>query len=146
MTVFGELKVKKLSEPAKLPVKGSPQAAGWDLHSNEEGFLRPGERKLFGTGLAFALPEGYEMQIRPRSGMAWKKGVTVLNSPGTIDSDYRGEVKVMLVNHDKSPVQIRKGDRIAQAVIAQHAEASLILTDDLDDTERGEGGFGSTGS
>ena len=107
--------------------------------------LRPGERAAAPTGIAIALPDGYEAQVRPRSGLALRSGVTQLNTPGTIDSDYRGEIKVILINHGEDAVTIRRGDRIAQLVIAPVVRATWAVTDSLDPTARGDGGFGSTG-
>lgn len=107
--------------------------------------LEPGEVAMVPTGLQIALPAGYEAQVRPRSGLAVKHGITVLNSPGTIDSDYRGECKVILINHSKKAFAIERGERIAQMVIARHVQADWQEVDDLDQTERGAGGFGSTG-
>ena len=108
--------------------------------------LKPGERQLIPTGLAIALPEGYEAQVRPRSGLAFKNGVTVLNSPGTIDADYRGEVKVILANLGTEPFTIERGMRVAQMVVAQYTRVSFNLVEQLDETARGAGGFGSTGT
>jgi len=139
------LKVKRLSNEAKIPAYQSEEAAGFDLHSIEDVVINPGERKLIGTGLAFEIEKGYEVQIRPRSGLAVKHGITVLNSPGTIDSDYRGEIKVLLINLGNEKFEIKKGDRIAQAVIAPVIQAEIIEVDSLSDTKRGAGGFGSTG-
>lgn len=107
--------------------------------------INPGERKLIPTGLRIALPQGYEAQVRPRSGLALKHGVTVLNSPGTIDADYRGEVGVILINLGQEPFEIKHGDRIAQMVVAPYARVSWNSVDSLDETQRGEGGFGHTG-
>ncbi|MBR5964767.1 MAG: dUTP diphosphatase [Treponema sp.] len=107
--------------------------------------LNPGDRALIGTGLFFAIPDGYEIQVRPRSGLAAKNGVTVLNTPGTIDSDYRGELKVILINLGKEKFTVNKGDRIAQIVAAPVTRAAFAVVDSLDQTERGAGGFGSTG-
>jgi dUTP pyrophosphatase len=107
--------------------------------------LAPGARALVPTGLAFAIPEGFEVQVRPRSGLAIRHGLTVLNTPGTIDSDYRGEVKVILVNLGSEPVTVRRGDRIAQAVVAPVVQAVVMEVENLDETGRGSGGFGSTG-
>jgi len=139
------LKVKRLNNEAKIPAYQSEEAAGFDLHSIEDVVINPGERKLIGTGLAFEIEKGYEVQIRPRSGLAFKHGITVLNSPGTIDSDYRGEIKVLLINLGNEKFEIKKGDRIAQAVIAPVIQAEIIEVDSLSDTKRGAGGFGSTG-
>ena len=124
-------------------------SAGFDLRASEYGTIQPNEFKIVPTGLYFDLPENFEMQIRPRSGLAAKKGVTVLNSPGTIDSDYTGEIKVILINHGKNSFEVAKGDRIAQAVIATMTAKNIIKLNKVSkiekDTERGTGGFGSTG-
>ena len=132
-----------------LPAYESAQAAGMDLRAAvpeaEPLVLRPGERIAVPTGLAFALPEGFEGQVRPRSGLAFKHGVTCLNTPGTIDADYRGEVKVILINHGPEAFIIRRGDRIAQLVIAPVVQARWAEVESLDETVRGAGGFGSTG-
>jgi len=132
-----------------LPAYETAQAAGMDLRAavpdDEPLILRPGARHPVPTGLAFALPEGYEAQVRPRSGLAAKHGVTCLNSPGTVDADYRGEVKVILVNLGAEDFTIRRGDRIAQLVIAPVVQAAWREVEDLDQTARGSGGFGSTG-
>ena len=140
-----KLKIKKLKNEAVIPSYQTKEAAGFDLHSIEDVVLKPGERKLIGTGLAFEIEYGYEVQIRPRSGLAFKHGITVLNSPGTIDSDYRGEIKVLLINHSDEEFEIKKGDRIAQAVVASVIQAEIVEVEELSSTERGEGGFGSTG-
>ena len=130
-----------------LPEYATAQSAGLDLRANiEEAIvLNPMERKLVGTGLFMALPPGYEAQVRPRSGLALKHGITVLNSPGTIDADYRGELKVLLVNLSNEPFVVNEGERIAQLVIAKHEKAAFKLVEELDDTERGAGGYGHTG-
>ena len=130
-----------------LPAYATPQSAGMDLRANIQSpiTLNPLERKLIGTGLYMALPEGYEAQVRPRSGLALKHGLTVLNSPGTIDADYRGEIMVLLVNLSDTPFVVNDGERIAQMVIARHEQASLETVDTLDETERGAGGYGHTG-
>lgn len=129
-----------------LPVYMTPGSAGFDLQSAEGVLLSPGERKVVRTGVAIQIPEGYEMQIRPRSGLAAKHGITVVNAPGTIDSDYRGEIMVILLNTDQNlAFTINPGDRIAQAVVAPVVQAELRFVEDLTATERGEGGFGSTG-
>ena len=140
-----KVKIKKLNKEAIIPSYQSEEAAGFDLHSIEDCVLKRGERKLIGTGLAFEIEKGYEIQIRPRSGLAYKKGITVLNSPGTIDSDYRGEIKVLLINLGSEDFEIKKGDRIAQAVIAPVIQAEFVEVDSLSETKRGSGGFGSTG-
>jgi dUTP pyrophosphatase len=130
-----------------LPKYATEQSAGLDLEAAIDTplTLKPGERALVATGLAIALPAGYEAQIRPRSGLAAKNGVTVLNSPGTIDADYRGEIKVILANLGAEPFTVERGMRVAQMVIAQHSRVSWNAVETLDETERGEGGFGSTG-
>ena len=130
-----------------LPAYETGQAAGMDLRANLEEPIQLGplERSIVPTGLYIALPEGFEAQIRPRSGLAAKQGLTVLNSPGTIDADYRGEIKVILVNLSNSTVQIHDGDRVAQMVIARYEQAQWTPVETLDETMRGAGGFGSTG-
>ena len=137
-----------LGEGAKAPFYATEGAAGFDIAANlpEEGIqLRPGERAIIPTGLFFEIPKGYELQIRPRSGAAAKDGLTVLNTPGTIDSDYRGEVKVILYNAGGNYLIINNGDRIAQGVVAQVFQLKFDFVSNLSDTARGEGGFGSTG-
>jgi dUTP pyrophosphatase len=131
----------------QLPAYATPQSAGMDLRANIEApiTLRPMERRLIPTGLHIALPEGYEAQVRPRSGLALKHGLTVLNSPGTIDADYRGEVGVLLINLSQEDFVINDGERIAQMVIARHEQADFVVVEELDQTERGEGGYGHTG-
>ena len=137
------------AEGLPLPAYETAQAAGMDLRAavpeDAPLTLRPGARHAVPTGLAFALPPGFEGQVRPRSGLAAKSGVTCLNTPGTIDADYRGEVKVILINLGEEDVAIRRGDRIAQLVIAPVVQAAWSEVESLDDTERGAGGFGSTG-
>lgn len=130
-----------------LPQYATPQSAGMDLRANidETIVLHPMERRLISTGLYIALPEGYEAQVRPRSGLALKYGLTVLNTPGTIDSDYRGELKVLLVNLSNEDFAINDGERIAQMVIARHEHGEFVEVDALDETERGTGGYGHTG-
>ena len=130
-----------------LPQYATCQSAGMDLRANIDApiTLRPMERRLIPTGLHIALPAGYEAQVRPRSGLALKRGITVLNSPGTIDADYRGEVGVLLINLSKEDFVINDGERIAQMVIARHETAEFITVSVLDETERGEGGYGHTG-
>mgnify|MGYP004726906367 FL=1 len=139
--------VQKTSEKTAFPSYMTPGSSGLDLRASieEPMTLEPFERKLISTGLKLAIPQGYEGQVRPRSGLALKHGITTLNSPGTIDSDYRGEVKVLLINLGSAPVVINSGDRIAQLVIAPVVQAELEEVDELDDTSRGEGGFGHTG-
>ncbi len=130
-----------------LPTYATQGSAGMDLRANlsEDIVIAPGERKLIPTGLKISLPVGYEAQIRPRSGLALKRGVTVLNSPGTVDSDFRGEIGVILINHGKEDFMVVNGDRIAQMVIAKHETVEFEQVESLDDTERSGGGFGSTG-
>jgi len=140
-----KLKVKKLNKLAEIPQYQTEEAAGFDLHSVEDVVIAPNERKLIGTGLSFEIPKGYEIQIRPRSGLAYKHGITVLNSPGTIDSDYRGEIKVLLINHSNESFEIKVGERIAQAVIQEVIQATFEEVEELNDTTRGNKGFGSTG-
>ena len=130
-----------------MPAYATPQSAGMDIRANlsEPVTLNPLERKLIPTGLHIALPEGYEAQLRPRSGLALKHGLTLLNTPGTIDADYRGEIGVILVNLSSEPFTIQDGERICQMVIASYARVEWEETDSLDETERGAGGFGHTG-
>ncbi|MBT5432420.1 MAG: dUTP diphosphatase [Alphaproteobacteria bacterium] len=136
------------SEGLALPAYATPGSAGMDLRAAiEDGVaLAPGCHAMLATGLAIALPDGYEAQIRPRSGLAAKHGVTVLNSPGTVDSDYRGEIKVLLINHGREAFTIARGERIAQMVIAPVTQVTLQEVAELDATERGSGGHGSTGT
>lgn len=143
-----KIKVKVINKSGyDLPEYKTPQSAGMDLRANidEAVTLEPMSRVLVKTGLFIALPEGYEAQIRPRSGLALKHGITVLNTPGTVDADYRGEIMVLLINLSNTTFIINPGDRIAQMVIARHEQAEFTLVDELDDTERGEGGMGHTG-
>ena len=130
-----------------LPAYATEQSAGMDLRANisEPVVLRPMERRLIPTGLYIALPAGYEAQVRPRSGLALKHGITVLNAPGTIDADYRGELGVLLVNLSNEAFTINDGERIAQMVIARHEQPTFVEVSELDDTERGAGGYGHTG-
>ena len=130
-----------------LPAYATPQSAGMDLRANidESIVLHPMERRLVPTGLFMALPAGFEAQIRPRSGLALKHGITVLNTPGTIDADYRGEIMVLLINFSQTDFVINDGERIAQMVIAKHENAEFIEVETLDETERGAGGYGHTG-
>ncbi|MET0251225.1 MAG: dUTP diphosphatase [Novosphingobium sp.] len=139
--------VKRLGHFAglELPEYATEGAAGMDVLAAEDVSLPPGGRRAVATGLAVAIPYGYEIQVRPRSGLALKHGITVPNTPGTIDSDYRGELKVILINHGDTPFAIRRGDRIAQLVLAPVLRASWLKVDELDATMRGVGGFGSTG-
>jgi dUTP pyrophosphatase len=131
----------------ELPAYETAHAAGMDLRSfvSESIILNPDSRALIPTGLFMEIPVGYEAQVRPRSGLAFKHGITVLNSPGTIDADYRGEVKVLLINHGTEPFEIKNGERIAQLVIAKHETAVWEITTELSETDRGAGGYGSTG-
>ena len=141
-----EIRLKRLPGSAGLPLPAyaSPGAAGLDVVAAESLTLEPGKRHAVATGFALAIPDGYEVQVRPRSGLALKHGITCLNTPGTIDSDYRGEVKVILANLGDAPFEIVRGERIAQLVPAPVLRARLVETEMLDDTERGAGGFGST--
>lgn len=131
----------------QLPAYATPQSAGMDLRANldEPVTLQPMERRLIPTGLYIALPEGFEAQVRPRSGLALKHGVTVLNTPGTIDADYRGEVGVLLINLSQKDFIVNDGERIAQMVIARHEQGTFVEVETLDETERGTGGYGHTG-
>jgi dUTP pyrophosphatase len=139
--------VKRLPhfEGLELPAYATGGAAGMDVLAAEDVTLAPGARHAVATGLAVAIPPGYEIQVRPRSGLALKHGISVPNAPGTIDSDYRGEVKVILINHGAEPFAIRRGDRIAQLVLCPVVWLSWLKVEELDETQRGEGGFGSTG-
>ena len=132
-------------EGLPLPSYATPGAAGLDVVAAEDLDLMPGQRHAVATGFRVAIPEGYEIQVRPRSGLAFKHGVTVPNTPGTIDSDYRGELKVLLINHGSGPFPVRRGERIAQLVPAAVTQAAFDEVEELCETERGAGGFGSTG-
>jgi len=147
MTPEIRIALKRLpnGEGLPLPAYATEHAAGMDVDAAEDVTLRPGWRHAVATGFAIAIPEGYEVQVRPRSGLALKHGVTCLNTPGTIDADYRGEVKVILVNLGSAVVDIARGERIAQLVPAPVQRAAFVEVEALDDTARGEGGFGSTG-
>ena len=142
-----EVRVKRLNHGAGLPMPdyATSGAAGMDICAAETLNLRVGRRHAVATGFAFAIPEGFEIQVRPRSGLALKHGITCLNTPGTIDSDYRGEVKVILANLGDDDFMINKGDRIAQIVLAPVTMAAMVEVEDIDSTVRGTGGFGSTG-
>ena len=129
-----------------LPHYATSGAAGMDVVSAEDVTIAPGARHPVATGLAMAIPHGFEIQVRPRSGLALKHGITVPNTPGTIDSDYRGELKILLINHGSEPFPVVRGDRVAQLVLAPVVQARWDLAEELDDTARGSGGFGSTGS
>ncbi len=137
--------INKSNNP--LPAYQTSQSAGLDLCAflEEHIELKPMERKLISTGLYMALPEGYEAMIRPRSGMAFKHGITVINSPGTIDADYRGEIKIALINLSKENFTVKSGDRVAQMVVNKYEQVSFKVTDSLNETERGAGGYGHTG-
>ena len=142
-----KIKVKKLTSEAVVPTLGSKFAAGADLYSAEKGdvVIAPGETKFIGTGIAVEIPEGYVGLVYARSGLACKRGLAPANKVGVIDSDYRGEIKVALLNHGKEPQALEKGERIAQMVVAPYLSVTYEETGELSDTERGEGGFGSTG-
>ncbi len=144
-----EIKVAKEKDCKDLPLPkaASRYASGIDLYSAEKDVveIEQGERKLITTGIRIALPKGFEAQVRPRSGLAYRHGITVLNTPGTIDSDYRGVIKIILINHGQNKFTVNRGDRIAQLVIQKIYHPVLIETEGLDDTVRGEGGFGHTG-
>lgn len=135
-----------LDEGARLPSYATEGSAGLDLSSIEDIELQPMERKLVRTGIRVAIPQGYEGQVRPRSGLAIKFGISMVNSPGTVDSDYRGELGVILINLGQNVVKLQRGERIAQMVVAPVVTASVTQVDELDETERGQGGFGSTGT
>ena len=142
------LKVKIINRVHQpLPTYATALSAGMDLRANidEDITLLPMQRQLVPTGLHIALPEGYEAQIRPRSGLALKHGITVLNTPGTVDADYRGEIMVLLINFSNEPFIVKDGERIAQMIVAKHEQVSFELTETLDETERGAGGYGHTG-
>lgn len=141
-----ELKIKLMHDDARLPYRANEGDAGLDLFSIEEKVIEPGEAALVRTGIQLELPKGTEAQIRPRSGLALKHAVTVLNSPGTIDEGYRGEIKIILINHGKEDFKVEKHMRIAQMVIAPVLPVRLEQTEELSETDRGEGGFGSSGS
>ncbi len=140
------MKVKRLREGGKLPSYAHPGDAGMDLYSSEEAEIAPGQSRLVKTGISIELPEGTEAQVRPRSGLALKSQVTVLNTPGTVDEGYRGEVGVILINHGQGAFKVTEGMRIAQMVIKPVTRVTVKEVDELNDTSRGEGGFGSTGS
>lgn len=140
------LRIKYLTDdPVELPSYATEHAAGMDLRCSEDVHLQPGERTLAPTGIAIEIPEGYEGQVRPRSGLAIKHGVTCLNTPGTIDADYRGELKVILVNLGQEPVFFERGTRIAQLVLAKYERAEIEVSQELSETVRAGGGFGHTG-
>jgi dUTP pyrophosphatase len=141
------VKVKKLNEDFVMPLKATEFSSGFDLYANikEKIIIKPLERKLLNSGMIMEIPNGYEGQIRPRSSLALKNGVTVLNSPGTIDCDYRGEVKILLINLSPDEFVIQSGDRIAQIVFTKVSDVKILEMDSFQDTVRGDGGFGSTG-
>lgn len=147
MSLPVNVEVKRLphGEGLPLPAYATSGAAGMDVVSAEDVAIAPGARHAVATGLSVAIPLGYEIQVRPRSGLAFKHGITVPNTPGTIDSDYRGELKVLLINHGTEPFEIARGDRVAQLVLAPVVQAAWSEVEELDATERGAGGFGSTG-
>jgi dUTP pyrophosphatase len=139
------IKFKKVHPEAIIPKFQKDGDAGLDIHAIEDFILNPGEHSLIGTGLKIEIPKGFEAQVRPRSGLALKNKITILNSPGTIDSGYRGDIGIMLMNHSKEKFEIKKGDRVAQLIIAKHETPEIIEVNELEDSERGEGGFGHTG-
>lgn len=139
------LKIKLINEDALLPIQANPGDAGLDLFSAEEKIIESGETELISTGIILELPKGTEAQIRPRSGLALKHSVTILNSPGTIDEGYRGEIKIILINHGKKDFKIEKQMRIAQMVIAPIVAVNITQVEEISNTERGTGGFGSSG-
>lgn len=142
------LKIKKLSHyKGDLPAYQTELASGFDVRAQLEQtlLLNPGERALVPTGLSFEIPHGYEIQSRPRSGLAFKHGISIVNTPGTIDADYRGEVKIILINHGLEPFEIKDQERVAQLILAPVVQAQFELVEELTDTSRGAGGFGSTG-
>lgn len=147
MTETVSVRIRRLphGEDLALPAYATSGAAGMDVLAAEDVTIAAGARHAVATGLAVAIPLGYEIQVRPRSGLALKHGITVPNTPGTIDSDYRGELKVILINHGSEPFAIARGDRVAQLVLAPVTQAAWEEVDELDRTERGAGGFGSTG-
>jgi dUTP pyrophosphatase len=144
-----EVKIKRMplqfGEPLPLPAYQTAQSAGMDVCAKYSHTLHPGQRLRIATGFAYEIPPGFEIQVRPRSGLAFNSGITVLNSPGTIDSDWRGELAVILINHSNEEFKVNHGDRIAQIVIAPVMRADLVEVDELSETARGAGGFGSTG-
>ena len=140
-----ELKVKKIHPDAIIPSYAHPGDSGMDVYSIENYSLSPGSRILVQTGLKVEFSEGYEIQVRPKSGLALKSGITVLNTPGTVDSGYRGEIGVILINHSRETYSVKKGDKVAQIVLAPVVKMIIKEIENLSDTSRGEGGFGSTG-
>jgi len=140
-----KIKIQKINEDAIIPEYAHDDDAGMDVYSTKNYLLLPNHRILVGTGLKVEIPKGYEMQIRPKSGLALREGITVLNTPGTVDSSYRGEVGVVLINHSSKPYKIEKNQKVAQIVFNKIERAKLLLKEALSETKRGEGGFGSTG-
>lgn len=141
-----EVRVKKLDPDVQLPKYETMNSSGMDVRANEWQLIGPGGWCAIATGLSVAIPHGYEIQVRPRSGLALKKGISVLNTPGTVDADYRGEIKVILFNFSTEEFVVNKGDRIAQLVVTPVAHADLVVVEELPESHRGEGGFGSTGT
>ncbi len=141
------IEIKKIKSNASLPCYMTSLSAGMDIcaEPDEPILLAPGDRCLVPTGIAMAIPRGFEVQVRPRSGLAINHGITLVNTPGTIDADYRGEIKIIMINHGKDVFPIKAGDRIAQLVVAPVVQADMLEVADLDSTERGSGGFGHTG-
>lgn len=139
------VKVKKLNSEARVPTMANPGDAAFDLYSIQDCILRPGEKKLVSTGLALEIPDGYEGQVRPRSGLAIQNGVTTLNTPGTIDSGYRGEIRIILINQGDENFHIERGMRVAQLAIRPVPQVQFVEVDELKDSKRGDRGFGSTG-
>ena len=140
-----KLKIKKLNPEAILPSYAHKGDAGMDLFSIKDYILKPGERVFIETGLAFEIEEGYEIQIRPRSGLALKYGLSIVNSPGTVDSGYRGPINIILINHGQETFTVNKGDKVAQAVLNKIEKAEIEEVSELSESQRGDGGFGSTG-
>lgn len=140
-----QVEIVKTDKELPTPSYAHEGDAGMDLYSAEGGILQPGDSKIFSTGLKVSVPKGYEMQIRPRSGMAAKYGISIVNTPGTVDHQYRGVIGIILINHSREPYEVKRGDRIAQAVFNKFEQAELREVIELEATHRGEGGFGSTG-
>ncbi len=140
-----KLKIHKVDKDLPTPKYSHSGDAGMDIYSVEQGVLEPGEYKLFSAGIKVAIPDGHEIQIRPRSGLALKHGISIVNAPGTIDVGYRGLIGVVLINLGKETYEVKRGDRIAQMVLKRFEQAEIIEVEELEDTSRGEGGYGSTG-
>jgi len=140
-----QLSVRRLTSTARLPVRATEHASCFDVYADMDGVIRPGERLLVKTGLSVAVPTGYEVQVRSRSGLALKQGVAVLNAPGTVDADYRGEVGVILINHGHDPFVFQRGDRVAQLGVYRVELCPAVEVEVLEETARGAGGFGHTG-